>query len=99
MLAAKTATSDAHLPAKIFHALGQIQKLGFSIPNLLLTHPNASPAVDTTQRTCHRSSTIEDNEISQICSEPQLSHDEFVSVRINYRDQRAVSQTPPKPKS
>ena len=35
-------------------------------------------------------STVEDNEISRICSELHLSHDEFVSVRMNYRDQRAV---------
>ena len=35
-------------------------------------------------------STVEDNEISRICSELQLSHDEFISVRMAYRDQRAV---------
>jgi uncharacterized tellurite resistance protein B-like protein len=42
-------------------------------------------------------STVEDNEISRICSELQLSHDEFVSVRMNYRDQRAVFQKPTPP--
>ena len=42
-------------------------------------------------------STVEDNEISRICSELQLSHDEFVSVRMNYRDQRSVLQKPAPP--
>jgi uncharacterized tellurite resistance protein B-like protein len=34
-------------------------------------------------------STVEDNEISRICSELQLTHDEFIAVRMSYRDQRA----------
>ena len=42
-------------------------------------------------------STVEDNEISRICSELQISHDEFVSVRMAYRDQRAVFKKAPKP--
>jgi uncharacterized tellurite resistance protein B-like protein len=42
-------------------------------------------------------STVEDNEISRICSELQLSHDEFISVRMAYRDQRAVFNKPPEP--
>ena len=40
-------------------------------------------------------STVEDNEISRICSELQISHDEFVSVRMAYRDQRAVFKKTP----
>ena len=42
-------------------------------------------------------STVEDNEISRICSELQLTHDEFVDVRMDYRDQRAVFKKPPEP--
>lgn len=42
-------------------------------------------------------STVEDNEISRICSELQLSHDEFISVRMAYRDQRAVFNKPSEP--
>jgi uncharacterized tellurite resistance protein B-like protein len=42
-------------------------------------------------------STVEDNEISRICSELQISHDEFVSVRMKYRDQRAVFKKPNPP--
>jgi uncharacterized tellurite resistance protein B-like protein len=40
-------------------------------------------------------STVEDNEISRICSELQISHDEFVSVRLAYREHRAVLKKPP----
>jgi uncharacterized tellurite resistance protein B-like protein len=39
-------------------------------------------------------STVEDNEISQICSELQLSHDDLISVRANYSGQRAVLRPP-----
>jgi uncharacterized tellurite resistance protein B-like protein len=42
-------------------------------------------------------STAEDNEISRICSELQISHDDFVAVRMNYRDRRAVLQKPAPP--
>ena len=42
-------------------------------------------------------STVEDNEISRICSELQLTHDEFISVRMGYRDQRAVFKKPDPP--
>lgn len=42
-------------------------------------------------------STVEDNEISRICSELQLTHDELVSVRMNYRDRRSVLQKPTPP--
>jgi uncharacterized tellurite resistance protein B-like protein len=42
-------------------------------------------------------STVEDNEISRICSELQLSHDEFVSVRLAYREHRAVFKKPSQP--
>jgi hypothetical protein len=42
-------------------------------------------------------STVEDNEISRICSELKISHDEFVSVRMAFRDQRAVFKKPPRP--
>jgi uncharacterized tellurite resistance protein B-like protein len=42
-------------------------------------------------------STVEDNEISRICSELQLSHDEFISVRMTYRENRAVLKKPPQP--
>jgi uncharacterized tellurite resistance protein B-like protein len=44
-------------------------------------------------------STVEDNEISRICSELHITHDEFVSVRMAYREHRAVLKKPPKPKS
>jgi uncharacterized tellurite resistance protein B-like protein len=44
-------------------------------------------------------STVEDNEISRVCSELQISHDEFVSVRMAFREHRAVFRKPPKPKS
>ena len=44
-------------------------------------------------------STVEDNEISRICSELQISHDEFVSVRMAYREHRAVLRKPPKAKA
>ena len=39
-------------------------------------------------------STVEDNEISRICAELMLTRDEFVSVRMKYRDQRAVFKKP-----
>jgi len=42
-------------------------------------------------------STVEDNEISRICSELQISHEEFVSVRMAYRDHRAVFKKIQKP--
>ncbi len=42
-------------------------------------------------------STVEDNEISQICSELQLSHDDLISVRANYSGQRAVLRPPKSP--
>jgi len=42
-------------------------------------------------------STTEDNEISRICKELQLSHDDFVSVRMAYREHRAVLKKPPRP--
>jgi uncharacterized tellurite resistance protein B-like protein len=42
-------------------------------------------------------STVEDNEISRICSELQISHDEFVAVRMAYREHRAVFKKPSKP--
>jgi uncharacterized tellurite resistance protein B-like protein len=42
-------------------------------------------------------STVEDNEISRICSELQISHDDFISVRMKYRDQRAVLKKPAPP--
>lgn len=42
-------------------------------------------------------STVEDNEISRICSEVQLSHDDFISVRMAYREHRAVFKKPPQP--
>ena len=41
-------------------------------------------------------SNVEDNEISRICSELQISHDEFVSVRLAYREHRAVLKKPPR---
>jgi uncharacterized tellurite resistance protein B-like protein len=37
-------------------------------------------------------STVEDNEIRKISSELQLSHEDFIAVRITYRDQLAVFQ-------
>jgi len=42
-------------------------------------------------------STTEDNEISRICKELKLSHDDFVSVRMAYREHRAVLKKPPRP--
>ena len=39
-----------------------------------------------------RISTVEDNEISRIAKELQLSHRDFIAVRIKYRDQLAVFQ-------
>ena len=42
-------------------------------------------------------STVEDNEISRICSELKISHEEFVSVRMAFRDHRAVFKKPPRP--
>ena len=44
-------------------------------------------------------STVEDNEISRICSELQISHDEFISVRLAYREHRKVLKKPAKPQS
>ena len=41
-------------------------------------------------------STIEDGEISKICSELRLDHDDLVSVRSRFRDVRAVLK-PPEP--
>ena len=35
-------------------------------------------------------STVEDNEIRKISTELQLSHEDFISVRLNYRDHLAV---------
>jgi len=42
-------------------------------------------------------STKEDNEISRVCKELQLTHDEFVSVRMGYREHRAVFKKLPRP--
>jgi uncharacterized tellurite resistance protein B-like protein len=42
-------------------------------------------------------STVEDNEISRICAELQISHDEFVSVRMKYRQHRAIFKKPAPP--
>jgi uncharacterized tellurite resistance protein B-like protein len=42
-------------------------------------------------------STTEDNEISRVCRELQLTHDDFVSVRMAYREHRAVLKKPPRP--
>jgi uncharacterized tellurite resistance protein B-like protein len=42
-------------------------------------------------------STVEDNEISRICSELHISHDEFISVRMAYREHRKVLKKPPRP--
>ena len=39
-------------------------------------------------------STIEENEISRICGELDLTHDDFISVRSAYRDQLAVLRKP-----
>jgi uncharacterized tellurite resistance protein B-like protein len=41
-------------------------------------------------------SSVEDAQISKICSELQLSHDDLVSVRSRFRDVRAVLK-PPEP--
>ena len=41
-------------------------------------------------------STVEDNEISRVCSELHLSHDEFISVRMAYREHRKVLKKPPR---
>ncbi|PYQ10072.1 MAG: hypothetical protein DMF83_01310 [Acidobacteria bacterium] len=40
-------------------------------------------------------STIEENEISRICGELDLTHDDFISVRSAYREQLAVLRKPP----
>jgi uncharacterized tellurite resistance protein B-like protein len=37
-------------------------------------------------------STVEENEISKICSELNLSHDDYISTRSAYREYRAVLQ-------
>ena len=43
-------------------------------------------------------SSVEEGEISKICSELQLSHDDLISVRSKYNDRRAVLKLPdPKP--
>jgi uncharacterized tellurite resistance protein B-like protein len=42
-------------------------------------------------------STVEDNEISRICAELLISHDDFVATRMKFRDQRAVFQKPGPP--
>jgi uncharacterized tellurite resistance protein B-like protein len=42
-------------------------------------------------------STVEDNEISQICAELLITHDEFVATRMKFRDQRAVLRKPEPP--
>lgn len=39
-------------------------------------------------------STIEENEISRICTELQLTHDDYVAGLIAYRDYRLVKQKP-----
>jgi uncharacterized tellurite resistance protein B-like protein len=41
-------------------------------------------------------STVEDNEISRVCAELQISHDEFISVRMAFREHRAVFRKVPK---
>jgi len=41
-------------------------------------------------------STVEENEISKICSEPNLSHDDYIATRTAYREYRAVLQKTPK---
>jgi uncharacterized tellurite resistance protein B-like protein len=41
-------------------------------------------------------STVEENEISKICSELNLSHDDYISTRSAYREYRAVLKNPPK---
>jgi len=38
-------------------------------------------------------STVEDNEINKIAHELQLSHRDFIAVRLHYRDQLAVFQS------
>ena len=38
-------------------------------------------------------STVEDNEINKIARELKLSHQDFIGVRLNYRDQLAVFQS------
>jgi hypothetical protein len=35
-------------------------------------------------------STVEDNEIRKISTELKLSHEDFIAVRLNYRDHLAV---------
>lgn len=40
-----------------------------------------------------RISTIEDNEIRKIANELKLSHQDFIAVRLHYRDRLAVFQT------
>jgi uncharacterized tellurite resistance protein B-like protein len=40
-------------------------------------------------------STIEENEISKICSELSLSHDDYISTRTAYREFRSVLKPPP----
>jgi uncharacterized tellurite resistance protein B-like protein len=42
-------------------------------------------------------SEAEDNEISRICRELQLSREDFIAVRSAYRDYRAVLRKPPEP--
>ena len=39
-------------------------------------------------------STVEENEISRICGELDLTHDDFISVRSAYREQLAVLRKP-----
>ena len=39
-------------------------------------------------------STVEDNEISRISSELQISRDEFIALRMKYREKRAVLKKP-----
>jgi uncharacterized tellurite resistance protein B-like protein len=43
-------------------------------------------------------STVEEGEISKICSELQLEHDDLIAIRTKYNDLRAVLK-PPSPKS
>lgn len=43
-------------------------------------------------------STVEDNEIRKISRELQLSHQDFISVRLAYRDHLAVLKKPSAPK-
>ena len=42
----------------------------------------------------HRVSVVEDNEIRKISRELTLSHQEFIGVRLRYREQLAVLQNP-----